>query len=74
MTFPTFKKDSKPPDVLRLRADGTMYCADGSDVTARLKAYVEAVGVTNEIPICLIHRDALAPLWEAAWIGSNTAA
>ena len=74
MQFPSFKKDSTPPDVLRLRNDGTLYCADGSDVTARLKAYAAAVSQAKEIPICLIHRDALAPLWEAAWIGNNTAA
>lgn len=42
---------AKLPSVLRLRSDGTLFCADGRDVKTYLAEWAKRVKLTDETPI-----------------------
>lgn len=46
------------PDVLRLDPDGMLTCADGSDVQAYLRAWAQAVKITQPTAVNVVLRDA----------------
>jgi len=61
------------PDNLRLRPDGTLYCADGGDVEELLAGLYQRAnrGILDDMPVCVLHRETLAILCEEAFIGRN---
>lgn len=42
---------TKLPDILRIRPDGTLFCADKRDVRAYLAAWAAKVGATEQTPL-----------------------
>ena len=69
----TAKKTKGYPDVLRLRADGTLFCADGRDVKKYLADHARKYGIDDQVPMNLVTRESLTKLQFAATMASNWA-
>lgn len=45
------------PNKLRLRADGTLFCADGQDLSEYLAKWAKDAGVSEDTPLNIMRRD-----------------
>lgn len=59
------------PNVLRIRDDGTLFCADGREVREYLRAWASAAKVTEETPLTIMRRDGHERDREDAWLHRN---
>lgn len=61
------------PNVLRMRADGTLFCADGRDVHAYLADWAKKVGATEDTPLNIMRREDHERDRADAWLARNLA-
>ena len=75
-SFQNFLLSPRAPNCFRLRADGTLFCVDGTAPQARLRELFAQVAkpCEQEIPVCVMHRDGYALLASDAYLGHNMSA
>lgn len=61
------------PDVLRVRPDGTIYCADGRSVKKYLRDWIAFAKHKADVPIVICHREGFKQLQSDAFLGRNMA-
>lgn len=61
------------PNVLRIGADGTLFCADGRKVTEYLAEFRRHANITDDTPITIMRRDAHEQDREDAYLMRNFA-
>ena len=61
------------PDVLRLDPEGTLTCADDSDVQAYLREWARAVKITEPTAVNVVLRDAEQVVRDHALLARNWA-
>lgn len=76
--FKDYRKTADAPNILRLHADGSLSCADGSDPKERLKEFFKLVHTPAEeevgMPVCMMHLDGYAALAADAFLAANMCA
>lgn len=59
------------PNILRLRPDGSLYCADGQDVQEYLKAYYQKMGYEGDVSANLMDHEVLSNMYSLAMLARD---
>jgi hypothetical protein len=51
------RPDHSLPNVLRIRADGTLFCSDGRNLQEYLSAWAKKAGATEDTPLNIMRRE-----------------